>query len=50
MILVGIITSFNLPIKASLGYWLVFAWIIFLFYLIFYRKDKASENIEKLLK
>lgn len=48
IILIGIIISLILPLQASIGYVIILLWIIFLIYLIFYKKDEVSEKIEKL--
>lgn len=48
IILIGIIISLILPLQAGIGYVIILLWIIFLIYLIFYKKDKVSEKIEKL--
>lgn len=47
LFIVIVIINLVLPLSATLGYAIVFAWIMFLVYLIFYHKDEISKTIDK---
>ncbi len=36
-----------LPVQAALGYLAVIAWITFILYLVFYRKDTVAQALQK---
>lgn len=37
-----------LPLQAALGYLIVIAWVAFMLYLVFYRKDPVAQALQKL--
>lgn len=43
-----VVVFLALPVQSAIGYLVVIAWIAFMLYIIFYRKDRVSQAVEKL--